>query len=422
MDSFKNTVEQLERAAKIISLEESAVEILRRPQRIHEVAIPVRMDEGVVQTFQGYRVQHNNARGPYKGGIRFHPEVDLDEVKALAFLMTFKCAVTDIPFGGAKGGVAVDPRTLSERELEQLSRGYVDAMYLEIGPYNDIPAPDVYTNPQIMGWMMDQYSRMSGHASPASFTGKPVEIGGLPMRAEATGRGGLIALDYVSKRLGKKPSELRVTVQGFGNVGYTFAKLAHAAGYTIVGLSDSQGAIRSVNGKGMDPEVVMEGKKSKGLIDGMYCVGSVCDTINFQSISNEELLTMECDVLVPAALSDQITEKNVSGIKASIVMELANGPTSPAADEILAQRNSMVIPDIVANAGGVVASYFEWLQNINNFSLERAEVEKRFEQIMTRALAVSFEAQKKYGVTLRTAAFIVALERIAAAMKGRGWV
>lgn len=420
--AFDNAMEQLENASKIVAVSDNAMELLKRPQRVHEVALPVRMDNGKIKNFRGYRVQYSNARGPYKGGIRFHPDVDIDEIKALSFWMTIKCALVCLPYGGAKGGVEVDPRELSERELRALSRAYVRALYLEIGPKIDIPAPDVYTNEQIMGWMMDQYSMLQGYTSPGSFTGKPVEIGGIAARATATGRGGFILLEKIAKELGKKPKELRIAVQGFGNAGYTFSHLAHQAGYNIVGLSDSRGAIIAKNGKGLDPEAVMDRKKEKGLIDGMYCKGSICDDVNFVGGTNEELLEMDCDVLVPAAIENQITKKNAKKIKAKIIIELANGPTTPDADAILFERKVTVVPDVLANSGGVIVSYFEWLQNIQNTMWHEDDANKRLAEIMIKAYDEMKEVAKDHSVDYRKAAFTLAIDRIEKAMKNRGWI
>ncbi len=418
---FDNAMEQLARAGEMMELDGNVMEMLSRPQRIHEVAIPVKDASGKLTTYRGYRVQYNNARGPYKGGIRFHPAVDSDEVKALSFWMTIKCAVIDIPYGGAKGGVEVDPRELSANELEQLSRGYVNALYLEIGPKIDIPAPDVYTNAQIMGWMMDQYSRLKGYTSPGAFTGKPVDIGGLADRDMATGRGGFILLEHLRKSTGKEASEMRIAVQGLGNVGYSFAKLAYDAGYKIVGLSDSRGALMSRNGKGLDPEAVLASKHANKT-NALYCDGIVCDEAEFAQGTNEELLTMDCDVLVPAALENQITTENAQNVQASLVIELANGPTTPEADDILHSRKITVLPDVLANAGGVAVSYFEWLQNIQYDSWRAGDTNERLADLMIRAYDATTETADKYDCNLRTASFIVAIERISSAMNHRGWV
>lgn len=415
-------MKQLAKAAEALALDENALELLKRPQRVHEVAIPVKMDSGKIKNFRGYRVQYNNARGPYKGGIRFHPQVDLSEISALAFWMALKCAVVGIPFGGAKGGIEVNPKELSPREIEELSRGYVRALFLELGPKIDIPAPDVYTNPQIMGWMMDEYSRMRGYTSPGAFTGKPVETGGIVGRDTATADGGLIALEKVREKLGKQVNDMTIAIQGFGNAGYNFALRAHEAGYRIIAVSDSKGGIKAKNGNGLDPNVVMANKKEKGLIDGMYCVGSVCDAENYEPVSNADLLELSCDVLVPAALENQITKENVERIQAKVILELANGPTVPEADDILFKKGIIVVPDILANAGGVTVSYFEWLQNLQNDAWSREEVHKRLQSIMGTAFDAVWEAKMKYDTDMRTGAFILAIERIVSAMRGRGWL
>ena len=281
-DTFGQSMNQLAKAAKALSLDENALELLKRPQRTHEVAIPVKMDNGKIKNFRGYRVQYNNARGPYKGGIRFHPQVDLSEVSALAFWMALKCAVVGIPFGGAKGGIEVNPKELSPREIEELSRGYVRALFLELGPKIDIPAPDVYTNPQIMGWMMDEYSRMCGYTSPGAFTGKPVEAGGIVGRDTATADGGLMIIEKIREKIGKEAKDIHIVIQGFGNAGYNFAVHAHEAGYIISAVSDSKGGIKAKNGKGLDPRVVMENKKKKVLL--MACIVSgLCATRKIMS-------------------------------------------------------------------------------------------------------------------------------------------
>ncbi len=422
MNAFTHAMKQLRTAADVLDLDENIYEILKRPQRIHEVAIPVRSKEGKITNYRGYRVQYNNARGAYKGGIRFHPMVDLDEVKALSFWMAIKCAVVDIPYGGAKGGVQVDPRTLSLDELEQLARGYVSALFLEIGPKIDIPAPDINTNPQIMGWMMDQYSRMRGYANPGSFTGKPVEVGGLRERDAATGRGGFILLEHLRKKLDKKPEEMRIAIQGFGNVGAQFAFLAYDAGYKIVGLSDAEGAIIATkDGASINPYEVRMASERGGL-NKVYCYGGVCRTLEFTQATNTALLTMDCDVLVPAAIENQLTVENAAMVQAHIILELANGPTTPKADAIFLERGITVVPDVLANAGGVVVSYFEWLQNIQNTSFDDGVCDKRLAKIMINAFEAMHEQQQAYAVSMRTAAFILAIKRISAAMEGRGWV
>ncbi|MEA3323299.1 MAG: Glu/Leu/Phe/Val dehydrogenase [Patescibacteria group bacterium] len=416
---FENAMQQLQNAADVVETGESVLELLQKPQRIHEIAIPVKMDNGKLKTFRGYRVQYNNARGPYKGGIRFHPAVDINEVKALSFWMAIKCAVVGLPYGGAKGGVEVNPKELSKRELQELSRGYVRGLYLEIGPNIDIPAPDVYTNEQVMGWMMDQYSLLKGYTSPGSFTGKPVEIGGITARATATARGGFTLLERIVEKSNKKPQDVRIAIQGFGNAGYIFAQLVYDAGYRIVGVSDSRGAIISKNGKGINPYKVFERKQEKGAI---YCDKSVCDMDEYAGATNEDLLVMDCDVVVPAAIENQITQENASDIKADTIIELANGPTTPEADEILYKNNVTVVPDVLANAGGVTASYFEWSQNMQNTSWSESETNRKLAEIMIESYESVYDTAKKYDIDYRKASFVLAIERITQAMEGRGWV
>lgn len=416
---FDNAMQQLKNVSDVIDIDDNVLALLQKPQRIHEIAIPVKMDSGKLEVFRGYRVQYNNARGPYKGGIRFHPAVDIDEIKALSFWMAIKCAVVGLPYGGAKGGVEVNPKELSERELQELSRGYVRGFYLEIGPKIDIPAPDVYTNEQIMGWMMDQYSQLKGYTEQGSFTGKPVEVGGITARATATARGGFTLLERITETLNKKPEDTRIAVQGFGNAGYVFAQLAYDAGYKIVGVSDSRGAIISKKGKGINPYEAFDRKQEKGM---MYCDKSVCDMSEYASVTNEELLTMDTDVLVPAAIENQITKENASDIKAKIIIELANGPTTPEADNILYKKGVTLIPDVLANAGGVTVSYFEWLQNIQNTSWSESETNRKLAEIMIESYEAVHEITKKYDIDYRKASFVLAVERITKAMEGRGWV
>jgi glutamate dehydrogenase/leucine dehydrogenase len=416
---FENAMQQLKNAADVLGVEDNVLELLQKPQRIHEIAIPVKMDNGKLKTFRGYRVQYNNARGPYKGGIRFHPMVDIDEVKALSFWMAIKCAVVGLPYGGAKGGIEVNPKELSKRELQELSRGYVRGLYLEIGPKIDIPAPDVYTNEQIMGWMMDQYSLLKGYTTPGSFTGKPVEIGGITARATATARGGFTLLESMTKKENKSPNDVKIAIQGFGNAGHFFAQLAFDAGYTIVGISDSRGAVISKNGKGIDPYELLKIKQEQGKI---YCDKSVCDSQEYKEATNEQLLVMDCDVLVPAAIENQITSDNADDIKAKTVIELANGPTTPEADEVLFEKGIVVVPDVLANAGGVTVSYFEWLQNIQNTSWTESETNRKLAEIMTESYENVCDKAKEHSIDYRTASFILAIERITQAMESRGWV
>lgn len=417
MNPFENAMQQLNKAARVMNLAPEVLEILSHPERVIEVAVPVKMDDGSLKVFDGYRVQYNSARGPYKGGIRYHPQIDINEVKALAFWMAIKCAVVDIPFGGGKGGITVDPKKLSESELERLTRSFTRAIAPFIGPKVDVPAPDVNTNPKIMDWIVDEYAKIEGKITPAVVTGKSLEHGGSLGRTAATGQGGFYALREIAKKMKLKPEETTVAIQGFGNVGYHMAKLVQQAGYKLIAISDSHGAIFDKRGLGMDPDVIIKTKQERGLIGGCYCVGSVCDCENYTEISNEELLELKVDVLIPAALESVITEKNAGKIKAKVVLELANGPITADADEILFKKNIVVVPDVLANAGGVTVSYFEWLQNVQNYSWTEAMVLEKLEPIMIDSFAAVWRSQEKYQTDLRTAAYTVALKRIAESIK-----
>ncbi|OGF99221.1 hypothetical protein A2Y99_04555 [Candidatus Gottesmanbacteria bacterium RBG_13_37_7] len=430
---FENALSQLDKAVKYLELESYQIERLRHPEKIISVNFSVKMDSGKTKIFHGFRVQHNSARGPYKGGIRFHPQVDMDEVKALALWMAIKCAVADIPMGGGKGGVEVDPKKLSEKELERLSRSYVKAIADDIGPFLDVPAPDVNTTPQIMKWMTDEFIKFKVQSASrrtkfkinqreksklmGTFTGKPVDFGGSLGRTEATGRGGYFVLISFLKKLGmdmEKGKRLTVAVQGFGNVGFYIAQFLHTAGMRVVALSDSKGAIvvRDMKKDSFNPLLVMKCKREKGTINQCYCVGSVCDMRYGLSISNDKLLELPVDILVPAALENQITQENAAKIKAKIVLEMANGPTTPEADKILYQKNIPVIPDVLANSGGVTVSYFEWCQNLENKKWTEVAVNKKLEKKMTEASDKVWELSKKKKTDLRTAAFILAIERL----------
>lgn len=422
MSLFRSALHQLERAAQCVGLDSSIKELLSAPQRILDVAVPVKMDNGTTKVFHGYRVQYSNARGPYKGGIRYHPKVSLDEVKALALWMAVKCAVAGVPFGGGKGGITVDPKKLSGRELEQLTRGYVRTLRDCIGPQKDVPAPDVNTNAQVMGWFVDEYSALVGAFTPGVVTGKPLSVGGSEGREQATGFGGVVVLRALAKKIKLVPSKTRIVVQGIGNVGYWFAHFAHKEGYKIVGVSDSKGGIFDKNGKGIDPAHALETKRSKGTFSAGYCVGSVCDLKNYPYVTNEKLLELPCDVLIPAAIEDQITARNARRIKARVVLEMANGPTSPDADAILAKRGVTVAPDVLANSGGVATSYFEWVQNLHGYSWKEKEVLQKLTTLMEEAFSAVWARKEKYECDLRTAAFALALERLEEAIRARGWV
>jgi len=370
------------------------------------------MDDGQTKVFKGFRVQHNNARGPCKGGIRFHPEETIDVVKALAAWMTWKCSVVDIPFGGGKGGVICNPKEMSRSELESLSRGYIDAIWEFIGPDRDIPAPDVYTNPQIMGWMMDEYSKLKGSCTPEVMTGKPVAIGGSLGRGDATARGGLYTIMEAAKHLDIDLPSVTVAVQGYGNAGSNLAILMNdLAKSKIIAVSDSKGGIYSK--EGLDPHQVLQHKQE---------TGSVINFPQADNISNAELLELEVDILCPAGLETVITEKNASRIKAGIVAELANGPTTPEADEILYNNGVFNIPDFLCNAGGVTVSYFEWVQSLSRYYWDEDEVHQRLSKHMRKAFHVVLAESLKRDVKMRAAAYIVAVARVAEAMKLRGWV
>jgi glutamate dehydrogenase/leucine dehydrogenase len=368
-NTFKKFLEVKELFKSLVGDDKSVEDlfkILEKPQREIKVYLPLKRESGEIEIFEGYRIQHNNFLGPYKGGIRYFPEVNEDEIKTLAFLMTIKCALVGLPLGGAKGGIKVDPKILSEKELENLSREYVRKIYDFIGPDKDIPAPDVNTNAKIMDWMTDEYLKISNSKDiklKATFTGKSIQNDGSEGREEATGKGGEIILErFVEKMNLQKP--LTVAIQGFGNVGYNLAKFLYQKGYKLVALSDSKGGIYSE--EGFNPELVMECKKEKGTISGCYCVGSVCDSNLGRDISNEELLELDVDILIPAALENVITKENADRVKAKIILEMANNPLTEEADEILNKKGVIIIPDILANSGGVTVSYFEMLQNLNN--------------------------------------------------------
>lgn len=418
MSLSENTLKQIKKAALLMDLSKEFEMLISSPQRIIEVNIPVKMDDGGLKIFQGFRVQHNNTMGPYKGGIRYHQDVDMEEVKALAFWMTIKCSVMGLNLGGAKGGIVVDPKGLSKGELERLTRGYVRLIANDIGPTFDVPAPDVNTNPEIMTWIYDEYSKIVGKDSPGVVTGKPVDNHGSKGRNTATAQGGVFVLHELVKEHGLQPEETRVVIQGFGNAGGIVAKLLAAEGYKIVGASDSQGGI--ICNYGIDPHSLLECKVEKKTVKecGLHVTqlhgisGASCS-----KVSNEELLEQECDILVLAALENQVTAANATKIKAKFVLELANGPVDPAADEILQKSGVTVIPDILANAGGVTVSYFEMLQNADGESWEEEEVLEKLKEKMVKAFKEVQEMAEKYKCTLREAAYIKAISRIEAGTK-----
>lgn len=426
---FADAIKRLDAAAEYTSIDEEALLRLRTPKSVLEVAIPVRMDDGSLQVFHGYRVRHDDTRGPTKGGIRFHPNVHAGEVKALAFWMTCKCAVVGIPFGGGKGGVIVDPKQLSRLELERLSRGFIQQIADFIGPETDVPAPDVYTNAMIMGWMMDEYSKIRRRRTPAVITGKPIPLGGSLGREDATGRGAYYCIKELERIHTWIPGDVRVAVQGFGNAGQHVSRLLHNDGYRIVAISDSQGGI--LRPEGINIPAAIERKNSGS---GVYSKRSVCacpicggtecncktdDASSGTPITNEELLELDVELLIPAALEDQITEQNADRIKASVIVEIANGPITFDADQVLNPR-TLVVPDILGNAGGVTVSYFEWVQNRAGYYWTEEEVQARLQAFMAREFNEVHELMTNHGIDMRTAAYVKALNRINEAIESQG--
>jgi glutamate dehydrogenase (NAD(P)+) len=402
---------QFDAAADLLNLDSGLRAVLREPVRELHVTLPVRMDDGSVRTFKGFRVQYNDARGPSKGGIRFHPDETIDTVRALSAWMTWKTAVMDLPLGGGKGGIICNPKTLSERELERLSRAYINAIAWIIGPERDIPAPDVYTTPQIMGWMMDEFSKHRGYTTPGVITGKPMTLWGSLGRDDATARGAMYAIREAAKVVGVDLSKARVAIQGFGNAGtFGMALAQQMFGCSVVAVSDSQGGI--YNPRGLDYRDVHDFKDATGSVVGFP---------DAQPISNADILEVDAEILIPAALESQITEQNAPRIRAKIVAEEANGPTVPEADEILFSRGVFVIPDFLCNAGGVTVSYFEWVQNLRGMPWELEDVHKRLDRKMTRAFNETLEASRRYRVDMRKGAYCVAVGRVAEAVRARGW-
>lgn len=407
---------QLQTAAKNFPIDPMLLARLQNPDRVVEVSVPLKMDDGGIAVHQGFRVQHNNIRGPYKGGLRYHPRVDMDEVKALSFWMTIKNAVVDVPFGGGKGGVNVDPKQLSEGELERLTREFARKLFPVIGPDVDVPAPDVNTNGKIMAWILDEYSKLAGRETPAVVTGKPLERGGSQGRAEATGLGGCYTLLAILRTLKKKPEGLTVAIQGFGNVGSYLAEYLHEAGLTVVALSDSKGGIYVPSGIASIKEV-QKCKERSGKVSGCYCIGSVCDMDNMKKlggreISPEKILELSVDILVPAALENALTKENAKRVKARIILEMANGPTTEEADAIFKSKGIIVIPDVLANSGGVAVSYFEWYQNIHNQSWGKNDVFKKLKEKMDSACARVYAIAHELKISLREAAYVSALQSL----------
>lgn len=397
---FQNAMEQLDKVAKIKNFGEDFFSRFHQPDRDIRISIPVKMDDGTFQIFEGYRVEYNNALGPYKGGIRYHKDTEINEVKALAFWMTIKCAVAGIPMGGGKGGITVDPKNLSKGELERLSRGWVKKLADILGPKKDVPAPDINTTPEIMNWMSDEFEKITGDETRATFTGKPIEHGGSEGRGPATGLGGFYVFDSLRAQLGLT-EKCKVVVQGFGNVGLNAAQIFIAHGHSVIAISDSKGGVYNPNG--LDMEKLIEHKKSTGTLAGF--TGS-------KNLTNEELLETECDLLIPAAFENQITSTNAGKVRAKAILELANGPITPEADEILFKKGVPIVPDVLANSGGVTVSYFEWDQNLKGEHWSEKEVFDKLLPMMNDSAQKTFEKAKKYSTDLRRGAFILALERI----------
>jgi len=409
INPYDTAMEQFDEAAERLGLSQATRELLRTPKRELTVNFPVRMDNGDLKMFKGYRVQHNVTRGPAKGGIRFSPNISLDEVRALAMWMTWKCAVVDIPFGGAKGGIICDPCTMSTTELERMTRRYTNEISMLLGPQSDIPAPDMNTNPQVMAWMMDAYSTLQGHSVPAVVTGKPLSIGGSQGRLEATARGVQVVTRETLLDLGMQPEHCSVVIQGFGNVGSITAKLLSEIGCTIVGLSDIEGGIYNPNG--IDVQMAQIYYRAHGSLAGIH---------GTEKVTNEELLELPCDVLVPAALENQLTVRNAGRIKARLIVEAANGPTTPEAEQILNERGILVVPDILANAGGVTVSYFEWVQDLQHFFWSEEEINTRLESVMQKAYRAVCEKAQQQETNLRMGAYLLALARVSEATEIRG--
>ncbi|WP_379968558.1 Glu/Leu/Phe/Val dehydrogenase [Ectobacillus sp. sgz5001026] len=400
----------IKEALEKLGYPQEVYELLKEPIRMMTVKIPVRMDDGHVKIFTGYRAQHNDAVGPTKGGIRFHPNVTENEVKALSIWMSLKCGIVDLPYGGGKGGIVCDPRDMSFRELERLSRGYVRAISQIVGPTKDIPAPDVYTNSQIMAWMMDEYSRIDEFNSPGFITGKPIVLGGSHGRETATAKGVTIMIREAAKKRGIDVNGARVVVQGFGNAGSYLAKFMHDAGAKVIGISDAYGAM--YDPKGLDIDYLLDRRDSFGTITKLFQ----------NTITNKELLELDCDILVPAAIENQITEENADQIKAQIVVEAANGPTTLKATKILSDRGILLVPDVLASSGGVTVSYFEWVQNNQGYYWTEEEVEQRLEKVMVKSFNAIYETAQVRKVNMRLAAYMIGVRKMAEASRFRGWV
>lgn len=410
MNVFQNAQAQLKKIAELINLDSNLLNQLMEPKRILEVSIPVRMDSGETRLFKGFRSQYNDARGPFKGGIRFHQDVTKAEVKALSAWMTWKTAVVNIPLGGGKGGIIVNPKELSDRELESLSRGYIQAIWKFIGPDIDVPAPDVNTDPRIMGWMLDEYEKIMGRHLPGVITGKPLAIGGSQARSYSTAQGGFYVLEAAVKKIGL-PAGATVSIQGFGNAGYNMAQIMERSGYKIISVSDSHGTATDCK-NGLSVEALMKYKKE---------TGSVANYPGADTTNKFECMEQDADILIPAALENSITKDNADLIKAKLIVELANGPITPEADEILNSKGVLIVPDILANAGGVAVSYFEQVQNAYGYYWTEEEVLAKLENLMAAAFQDVWMKKEEYKTSMRNGANILALERVVEAMKARGW-
>ena len=400
----------IKEALEKLGYTEEMYELLKEPLRMLNVRIPIRMDDGSVKIFTGYRAQHNDAVGPTKGGVRFHPEVDEDEVKALSMWMSLKCGIVDLPYGGGKGGIICDPRTMSMGELERLSRGYVRAISQIVGPTKDIPAPDVYTNSQIMAWMMDEYSRLREYDSPGFITGKPIVLGGSQGREKATAQGVVFCIEEAAKKKGISVKGARVVVQGFGNAGSFLAKFMHDAGAKVIGISDAYGAL--YNPDGLDIDYLLDRRDSFGTVTTLFD----------NTITNQELLELDCDILVPAAISSQITVKNANNIKASIIVEAANGPTTLEATKILSERGVLLVPDVLASSGGVTVSYFEWVQNNQGYYWTEEEVNEKLRAKIVQSFNNVYDTAQTRRVNMRLAAYMVGVRKMSEASRFRGWI
>lgn len=409
-DLLTSTQAIIREALEKLGYPEEVYELLKEPLRTLTVQIPVRMDNGKVKVFTGYRVQHNDAVGPTKGGIRFHPNVTEDEMKALAIWMSLKCGIVDLPYGGAKGAVVCDPRTMSFRELEALSRGYVRAVSQIVGPTKDIPAPDVFTNSQIMAWMMDEYSRIDEYNSPGFITGKPLVLGGSHGRDRSTAKGVAICIREAAKKVGIDIKGARVIVQGFGNAGGFLSKFMHDAGAKVIAISDANGALYDPDG--LDIDYLLDRRDSFGMVTNLFK----------DTITNKEMFELDCDILVPAAVQNQITAENAPNIKAKVIVEAANGPTTLEATKILTERGILIVPDVLASAGGVTVSYFEWVQNNTGYYWSEEEIEEKLEETMVQAFDNVYNMAQTRKVNMRLAAYMVGIRKMAEACRFRGWV